>query len=215
MTTDWKALCELLIDEWDAASGDPDMISFAIAIDRARTALAQPEPVGPTDEELYDLAAEYDGEPTQSMRAALARWGRPALTPIPVSEFLEPEWVRQEDQTHKTTDHAQLIDGEWWAPYSDLFSMQRILDNARAYAAHWGHSAPQPIPVSEYLPGPEDCTTNPRNGQGQWCWGWVQHDPIPFCGRWRMMRRDWLVNEAVYWLPATALPLPRQPAPDA
>jgi hypothetical protein len=131
MTTDWKALCESLIDEWDAASGDPDLISFAIAIDRARaalaqpepverpiwtegicgdgaailkdgvmqpiedviaalnaTALAQPEPVGPTDEELYDLAAEYDGEPTQSMRAALARWGRPAITPIPVSDRL-------------------------------------------------------------------------------------------------------------------------------
>lgn len=32
--------------------------------------------VEPTDEELYDMATEYDGEPVQSMQAALARWGR-------------------------------------------------------------------------------------------------------------------------------------------
>jgi len=48
--------------------------------------LAQPAPEEPTDEELYDLAAEYDGEPIQSMRAALTSWGRPTITPIPVSE---------------------------------------------------------------------------------------------------------------------------------
>lgn len=85
---------------------------------------------------------------------------------------------------------------------------------ARAVLARWGHqpTPPAPVPVSERLPGPEDCTTNPRNGQGQWCWGWVQHDPIPYSGRWRMMRREWLADEAVAWLPANALPLP---APEA
>ena len=67
---------------------------------------------------------------------------------------------------------------------------------------------PQPVPVSERLPGPGDCTTNPRTGEGQWCWGWVQHDPIPYSGRWRMIRREWLVDEVKAWLPAHALPLP-------
>lgn len=67
---------------------------------------------------------------------------------------------------------------------------------------------PQPVPVSERPPGPGDCTTNPRTGEGQWCWGWVQHDPIPYSGRWRMIRREWLVDEAKAWLPAHALPLP-------
>lgn len=43
--TDYRALCAELIDEWDAAAGDQDLLSFADAIDRARTALAQPESV--------------------------------------------------------------------------------------------------------------------------------------------------------------------------
>jgi len=109
MSTDWKALCAELTDEWDAASGDPDMISFAIAIDRARAALAQPEPevVGPTDEELLELLSRASGlpkpdsyivdggriisEPCEILgfaRAVLARWGRPAIKPVPVSERL-------------------------------------------------------------------------------------------------------------------------------
>jgi len=67
---------------------------------------------------------------------------------------------------------------------------------------------PAPVAVSERLPGAEDCTTNPRTGRGQWCWGWVQHDPLPYSGRWRMMRREWLADEATHWLPAHALPLP-------
>ena len=86
---------------------------------------------------------------------------------------------------------------------------------ARAVLARWGNhpgspdsSTLQPVPVSERLPGPGDCTTNPRTGEGQWCWGWVQHDPIPYSGRWRMIRREWLVDEAKAWLPAHALPLP-------
>jgi hypothetical protein len=37
--------------------------------------LAEPEPEGPTDEELYDLADQYAGNPVASMREALVRWG--------------------------------------------------------------------------------------------------------------------------------------------
>jgi hypothetical protein len=53
-----------------------------------------------------------------------------------VERLLAPEWVLQKDQTRKTTDGAQLIDGKWWAPCSDLFSMQRIVDNARSLIAY-------------------------------------------------------------------------------
>jgi hypothetical protein len=60
-------------------------------------ALAQPEPVGPTDEELRDLlyhgftTSTGHGERTDEIgfaRAVLARWGRPAISPIPVLERL-------------------------------------------------------------------------------------------------------------------------------
>jgi hypothetical protein len=76
------------------------------------TALAQPEPVGVTDFELvraipdwwpctdaprYDLDDSIPEQPlfavfqddiVEYARAVLARWGRPAITPIPVSERL-------------------------------------------------------------------------------------------------------------------------------
>ena len=72
----------------------------------ARTAMAQPEPVGATDEELlrvYGIAKRdhcYEGPiddwPKRAERAAtvhglhavLARWGRPAIEPVPVAERL-------------------------------------------------------------------------------------------------------------------------------
>jgi hypothetical protein len=80
---------------------------------------------------------------------------------------------------------------------------------ARAVLARWGRPAPQPIPVSERLPGPEDCMANPRNGEGQWCWGWGQYSSsAPFTGRWRMLPRAYIVEESTHWLPAHALPMP-------
>jgi hypothetical protein len=61
-------------------------------IARART-LAQPEPEGPTDEELDELWAEIDGGGAiwawqHYARAVLARWGRPTIKPVPVTERL-------------------------------------------------------------------------------------------------------------------------------
>jgi hypothetical protein len=50
---------------------------------------AQPEPQGPTDEELWELYDEIGGAPEDSAwcanyaRAVLARWGRPAIEPVP------------------------------------------------------------------------------------------------------------------------------------
>jgi hypothetical protein len=82
------------------------------------------------------------------------------------------------------------------------FAQQQLL-------ARFGGSKPQPIPVTERLPGPEDCCGNPRNGQGQWCWGRVR--PRTTAGTpvvWRLMRIDCLIEEAEDWLPWWAIPLP-------
>ena len=66
--------------------------------DEARTLLSQPEPEGPTDEELLAIAIEselvasngtnpfredsdIEDEVMQFARAVLARWGRPAVEP--------------------------------------------------------------------------------------------------------------------------------------
>ena len=95
---DFRALCAELVD----ALKDENTYTIRIElIDRARAALAQPEPVAPTDEELLRLAAQafdyafVDGgvgggesEFLAYARAVLARWGQPAATPIPVAERL-------------------------------------------------------------------------------------------------------------------------------
>jgi hypothetical protein len=72
---------------------------------RMGAALAQPEPVAPTDEELdgvmfqavwecMDNADDLTNDEMDRLkaRAVLARWGRPAIEPVPVSERLpDPE----------------------------------------------------------------------------------------------------------------------------
>jgi hypothetical protein len=103
MTTDYRALCAEL-NHWvvELAASHPNLSDSAITwinevADRAVSALAQPEPVAPTDEELtlvyaYAVAAAVDNkrgpfktedaEAAQlaGLRAVLARYGAPANT---------------------------------------------------------------------------------------------------------------------------------------
>jgi hypothetical protein len=83
---DYKALCAELedaytwcIEKYMTAPAEEDTL-----IQRARAALAQPEPVAPTDEELIgpimwmldDYVYDNDkGEIAQSLRRLIARWG--------------------------------------------------------------------------------------------------------------------------------------------
>jgi hypothetical protein len=68
-------------------------------LEEARAYLLQPEPDGPTDEELHDLWLELyrfhdgptGGEVATIARAALERWGNHAPAPIPASERLPTE----------------------------------------------------------------------------------------------------------------------------
>jgi hypothetical protein len=94
--TDFRALCEELLDWAERTSShyykQPDVIL------RARAALAQPEPQGPTNEELDEFAIYWWGPETDERllsdviewggmaayaQAALARWGRPTIEPVP------------------------------------------------------------------------------------------------------------------------------------
>jgi hypothetical protein len=65
-----------------------------IAADRARTALAQPEPEGVSYRDVLALRDELDADGYGTVdlvafaHAILARWGRPAIQPVPVSERL-------------------------------------------------------------------------------------------------------------------------------
>jgi len=99
---DFRALCAELADELDAETGytrnDGTRITHP-TVAEARAALAQPEPVGPTDDQAEDLAdalnfmdgyAEHEdgfyvcaSNLGPFARAVLARWGRPASKPVP------------------------------------------------------------------------------------------------------------------------------------
>jgi hypothetical protein len=90
--TDFRALCAELADwiheETRTSSGIPHPL-----VAQARAALAQPEPQGPTDAELITMWAttRYIDQPEGGLaygRAVLARWGRPTIEPVPVSERL-------------------------------------------------------------------------------------------------------------------------------
>jgi hypothetical protein len=77
--TNFRALCEELMDEAIYLGAIPyNQAPNPELIARTRAALAQPEPVAPTDEELEDLAEvmNVSGNPVPAMRRALDLWGR-------------------------------------------------------------------------------------------------------------------------------------------
>ena len=92
MTTDYRAMCAELIELCTPVDSIPQLAErlqkLNALADRARALLAQPEPEGPSDDELDELFTEIDqsGEALSwrlYARAALARWGRPAAAPVP------------------------------------------------------------------------------------------------------------------------------------
>ena len=79
---------------------------------------------------------------------------------------------------------------------------RHAVDHARAALARWGRPTPQPVAVSERLPGPEDCDEQGRC----WMFGYIEGD-------WRLISAT---NSGIpklkycfsHWLPSSALPLP-------
>jgi hypothetical protein len=99
MSTDFRAELQRLVEAYDEHGGKwPDHHEQALfqAVEDARAALSQPEPVAPTDEELLEVASnplgyvhirvdskelEANGEELIAFaRAVLTRWGTPANT---------------------------------------------------------------------------------------------------------------------------------------
>jgi hypothetical protein len=96
--TDFRALCAELADRLDDAltytvQSDTER-SMRQLITRARAALAKAEPQGPSDEDLDDLANEmldwncegWRAYARAAIAADRARWDRPTIEPVPVSE---------------------------------------------------------------------------------------------------------------------------------
>jgi hypothetical protein len=79
--TDYKELCAELVTElegWCGTGTYDNTVNAHSVIDRARDALAQPEPEQPTVMEIIELADEIEAAElgqVDLVRAALARWG--------------------------------------------------------------------------------------------------------------------------------------------
>jgi hypothetical protein len=116
-----------------------------------------------------------------------ARWGSPAAAPVPEPGEVAgiAEWLNKRGQM------ADLGTRDWYFRAATLLQQQ----DAPAPVT-------VPVPVSERLPGPEDC-----DDQGRcWMFGKVEGD-------WRLISRiDPGIPKLRYcfshWLPANALPLP-------
>ncbi len=149
MSADFRALCAELADALDTwimahhhGGVPPQDGADAELVLRARTALAQPEPEGLTDKELlgYMLKAaasvpggqctgilDWDKEAIAAARAVIAadraRWGRPAIEPVPVAErpWEREGWCDAEGRCwwwHAATDDTN----PGWIPatYADI-----------------------------------------------------------------------------------------------
>ena len=113
MTPDFRAMCAELVELCTPVDSIPQLAErlqkLNALADRARALLAELEPEGPTDDEIEEWADACPEAPLEEMdpevhgwrrcftakefsetiRAALARWGRPAVAPVAVSERLQ------------------------------------------------------------------------------------------------------------------------------
>ena len=80
------------------------------------------------------------------------------------------------------------------------FTAKEFSETIRAVLSRWGRPTPQPVAVSERMPGVEDCTA-----QG-WCWvfyrGFATWTLEPSLGS------DGKHTGYTHWLPANSLPTP-------
>jgi hypothetical protein len=211
--TDWRALCAELLAALKNAirvvyheDGTQHISTADSVIAKADAALAQPEQAGDlSDDELEDVfnancyTDDYgtylmDAETfADGARAAIALdRSRRAPVPVAVSEVAElAQWLR------KHYECALELGRPDWAEKS-----------ARA-ADLLEQRHPAPVPVSEWLPGPEDCIPHPRTKLGSWCWGFERCEvSLARPARWRLMHMETVEFEASHWLPAHALPIP-------
>jgi hypothetical protein len=120
---------------------------------------AQPEPVGPTDDEIdalviciqalpapseNDLALQSIDQGRGMVRQALARWGRPAIQPIPVSERLPGA----EDCDAEERCWWWIVDDPGQFPY---WICAPVSASGWAGYTHWLPFQSLPIPRSEEI----------------------------------------------------------------
>jgi hypothetical protein len=112
-------------------------------------------------------------------------------------------WGRYDQpEPEEPTEHdiAELAEDIEWKqlPQDEAARPSFLLEFARAVLAHCARPTIEPVPVSERLPGPEDCDAEGR------CWA------ISSLGnsRWNLDTLEAGLCFYTHWLPHHALPVP-------
>jgi hypothetical protein len=162
-------------------------------LERVRLARAEPEPEGPTDDELLEI---NDG-----------------------AYFPGTDEVNDEDNSswQHTSDYIRWLDENGTPEEQEAYAAKGLRAVFEA-GRRWIRPAPNPV---ERLPGPEDCDAEGR------CWLLTVEDEYP---QWRLCSIQgaqlggamiWVPVDrspgvmvdsffASHWLPANALPLPKE-----
>ncbi len=159
--TDWRALCAELAgnleryQSWYIEDNGYGIDDLEALLRRADAALAQPEPQGPTKGDISELYRKhggfnYDGmdeiDFENAVNEAIARWGRPAVKPVPVAERLPgPEDCDAEGRCWWLT--LAVADGGRGG-YSTFWELTTFKAAARC-ASHWLPHHALPVPGAE------------------------------------------------------------------
>lgn len=169
--TDYKQLCaELLAALEEEASNwnlDPECHPLVV---RARAALAEPEPQR-----------------------------RCIYNPVQIAECGGPCEQGPEPEPKEPTSRQLMM----LADDMEMASVSDAVEYAHAVLARWGNhpgspdsSTPQPVPVSERLPGDE------------LCWWYEPDEDDGYGGMWTLLRIRGNTTCYSHWLPANALTQP-------
>ena len=226
--TDFRALCAELLQGLDE-NRHPEVRypgHLRIIMDRARTLLAQPEPAG----EVGDLNQLSDGYHTfaelyEHRHALMLAFMRAAPDLCWFSRrhadgelcFGSGEWFivgAELPDSGTVTYHlpmrlwgpaeltgaAELERGRPWDGHTAKDVVQRLTEWAT------GASKAQPVPVSERLPGLDDCDAEGR------CW-WEFAGSDEFGPSWTLVKMHGIPSDMTRWLPVWvhALPTPTTP----
>jgi hypothetical protein len=233
--TDWRALCAELLKAWEIELGDLHQTNRLCK--RARTALAQPEPQGPTVVGpewqpcvklpiTVHVREQRPGETHSSTREGITPLRPDDLImrgvqgeEYPIGRELFNQTYRMgsalaqpEPQGAKPApkyDRVPLIATEAQIRAAAQYLVKKqhcdgdLIPAIRYAVARWGRPAIEPVPVAERLPGPEDCDTKGRcwvwnAGSCNW-WEWIDSGLISFSH-----------DDYTHWLPHHALPVPQQ-----
>ena len=220
MTPDFHSLISQMADELDQCHQllvDDRRQRHPLA-DHARALLAEADgPAVPVPKEeprighilrLAEIIREVDGKHDKGAAAlAEAILSHPGIRSAGLTAALpEPQPVPEGPSLSDVTELFYRRMGE---------GSEIGFEDAIAEAlARWCHPTPQPVAVSERLPGPEDCDEQGR------CWLWERDCGYSGC-KWALVDRTWSLSQSdedlsvyTHWLPAHALPLPTPEAND-